>query len=264
MLTALDPGEWASAFGGPSAIQLSVLGGSSVRLLEHLADSPDFHGLVIADIAPFFTFDTDPAPTRQVDDAVAAYRRAQISPADRIEAILRTWVPSRFDFRRSEFLPGNLLRTELAGFAFPDPATDVRTDGWAPIDFRGAKVKPNTARVLDPASFEHLQSVPPDRPTFQADLGRLAGAVDRLQKRGGTVVLVYMPGCGGRKVLEERRYPKAIYWGEVVAQVPAITIDFEDYPEAGTLACFDGSHLDRRDATRFTAWLASEVRARLR
>lgn len=263
MLAALDPDEWARDFGGDPAIQLSVLGGSTIRLIEHLADSPAFRGLVIADVAPFFTFDTGPLPTRLVDDRVAAYQRARTSPAQRIEAVLRTWVPSLFAFRRPEFGADNLLQAVAAGTPLPVPAVAVRPDGWAPLDFRRAGVEANSRRVLSPATFEHLQSVPPDDSTFHAQLARLASAVDRLRARGASVVLVYMPGCGGRKLMEERRYPKERYWTAVRRQVPALVIDFEAFPEAGSLPCYDGSHVDRSDADRVTAWLAAQTRAGL-
>ena len=263
MLSALDPEAWAASFGGEPAIQLSVLGGSTIRLLEHLADSPSFHGLVVADIAPFYTFDADSTPTRLVDERVATYELARLSPAQRIETFLRTWIPSRFAFRRPELEPGQVARVWAAGGPLPRPPVEVRPDGWAPLDFRGTGTPANTARIMSPESFERLASAPPDSATFEAQLSRLASAVERLRARGAGVVLVYMPGCGGRKIMEERRFPKARYWAAVRSRVAALTIDVEDFPGAPALPCYDGSHLDRADAGPVTTWLAAQVRARL-
>ena len=263
MLSILDPDVWAADFGGAPAVQLSVLGGSSIRLLEHLAGASEFRGLVLADVVPFFTFDADSAPTRLVDDRTSAYLQARISPAQRIEAVLRTYVPGLVALRRQEVTPLLAAEAWRAGRRLTAPAVEVRTDGYAPLRFRAVGVEPNSARVLDPATFDRLRAVVPDSATFEGQLARLATAVDRIQARGGRVVLVYMPGCGGRRVVEERQFPKARFWEPVRRRVRGITLDLEDYPGFATLACFDGSHVDQEDAVRITVWLASQIKSRL-
>jgi hypothetical protein len=259
LLAGLDPDVWAAATGEAPPIQLSVLGGSSIRLLEHLAASPAFHGLVIADIVPIYTFDTDSLPTALVDRNTEAYSRALKSPADLIEAYLRTHVPGMLAFRRQEFSPGEVAKGLLHGAMPGVPALEVRVDGYAPLHYRAVGAVPNADRVMRPETFSHLRASLPDSAAFARQLDRLARAAAAITARGGAVVLIYMPGCGGRRVIEERLFPKSRYWGPVLAMPGIATLDLEAYPGFGDLACFDGSHLDSDDAKKVTGWIAHRV-----
>jgi hypothetical protein len=263
LLAALDPDAWSAATGHAPSIQLSVLGGSSIRLMEHLAASPEFHGLVVTDIVPFYTFDTNSLPTFLVDRNTDAYFRALKSPADLIEAHLRTWIPGLLAFRRDELAPRQLAKGLIHGAMPRVPAVQVRTDGYAPLRYRAVGAVPNTDRVMQPETFAHLQAVPPDSATFARQLDRLAKAAAAIQARGGTVVLIYMPACGGRRVVEDKLFPKSQYWGPVRAIPGVATLDLEDYPGFSGLACFDGSHVDSDDAKSITAWIAQSVRSRV-
>jgi len=261
LLTALDPVVWGKATGGPPAVQLTTAGASSIRLLEHLAEAPDFHGTVVVDVVPFFTFDAGALPTQLVDLRVEAWREALRSPARRIEAYLRTWIPSVLAFRRPGMTPLQVLER---GGLVPNRATlavEVRRDGFAPVHYRRVGMEPNTDRVLSPASFAQLHAVAPDSAKLADDLRRLSAAVASIRSRGGSVVLVHMPACGGRRVVEERLFPKARYWGAVRRLPGVIALDLDDWPGAADLACFDGSHVDREDAPRITRWIATSVTA---
>jgi hypothetical protein len=259
LLAGLDPDVWAAATGEAPPIQLSVLGGSSIRLLEHLAASPEFHGLVVADIVPIYTFDTDSLPALLVDRNTDAYTRALKSPADLIEAYLRTRVPGMLAFRRQEFSPDEIAKGLLHGAMPGVPALEVRADGYAPLHYRAVGAVPNADRVMQPETFSHLRASLPDSAAFARQLGRLAKAVAAIKARGGAVVLIYMPGCGGRGVIEERLFPKSRYWDSVVVMPGVVTLDLEEYPGFGELACFDGSHLDSDDARKVTGWIAHRV-----
>lgn len=87
-------------------------------------------------------------------------------------------------------------------------------------------------------------------------LERIDHAVSRIQQRGGRVIFVRFPVDGKVKQLEQKRCPRPEYWDVLVARTKAITIHFDDYPSLSNFHCPDGSHLDYRDAPRFTIALA--------
>ena len=259
MLALVDPAIWAREYGGNPAIQLGSLGGASIPALEHLAATPTFRGLVLADVMPFFGFDKRWLPKALVEE-LAAFRRAQVSPASRIEAYLRVYVPYQFVFRRPPVRPRRLLEAIVARRSILNSAAVSLPNGYGPLQFRRVRTEANTARLMSPASFASPNRAVPSAAEFVPMRERLLRSVATIEGRGGTVVLIYTPGCGGKRVVEEELYPKAQFWTPIADRV-AIAIDLDDYPGFDRLPCYDGSHLDVDDAAQVTAWLAGRVRA---
>ncbi len=255
----VDPVVWARAAGGASALQLATFGGATIPALEHLAALPSFRGLVLGDIVPFFTFDKYQLRRALVDE-LEAYRRTRVSPASRIEAYLRVYLPYQFVFSGSQ--------VGLRQWVDPAPDFDPREaaaavtlpNGYRVRRFRAAGVAANPDWVMTPATFGRLHRSVPSRIEFTRMRDRLVAAVDTIEARGGTVVLIYAPGCGGRRVVEEKLYPKSLFWDPIRAGVGQ-TVDLDDYPGFAALPCYDGSHLDVEDAAKVTEWLAGRVAA---
>jgi hypothetical protein len=260
MMASLDPDVWARTTGGTPALHLSVLGGSTIRALEYLAGIPEYRGLVIADLVPYYTFDASPKPQANFDRMADAYRRAKISPAQRIEAYLRTYVPSHFAFRRFQIQPRAVWAALLRGQAVELPTTVLHPNGFAPIDFRmGAPRKSHG----DDDARQHLSAgvIVPTAAELATMERRLVAAVEQIQRRGGNVALVFSPGCGVRRTVEEEMFPKDIYWTAVRTETRAYPIDLDDYPGFRHRDCHDGSHIDVRESAALTRWIAEQIKA---
>jgi hypothetical protein len=61
------------------------------------------------------------------------------------------------------------------------------------------------------------------------------------------------------KAINDRRYPREQFWDLFAADIGAPALHFEDYDTLRDFTCPDGSHLDRRDRTRFTVSLAQAL-----
>jgi hypothetical protein len=262
ILALVDPGTWARVYGGPRLVELAALGAASIPALEHLADIPSFRGLVLADVVPFWGFTNRWLPSALTAE-LGAYRRAQVSPAQRAEAYSRVHVSSLLAIRRPQASPPRVLRQLATGRSLVASPSVVYPNGYAPLRFRAVGTPANAPRIMSEASFvERHPSVPTDEELGQI-FERLFSAIRRIESRGGRVVLVYLPGCGGRRAMEERFFPKQRFWDPIVARSPSRAIDLDDLPGYDRLPCFDGSHLDVEDAAAATAWLAEQVRRQL-
>jgi hypothetical protein len=80
--------------------------------------------------------------------------------------------------------------------------------------------------------------------------------VAAIQARGGRVLFVRLPVSGECLAYEEQTFPKQEYWDAFAARTSALCLHFRDLPALAGFDCPDTSHLDRRDAPRFTAALA--------
>jgi hypothetical protein len=69
-----------------------------------------------------------------------------------------------------------------------------------------------------------------------------------------------MPESGSDLQDSNQRYPRQLYWDEIVKHCAAPAIHFEDYPELSKFECPDGGHLDYRDALEFTKNLAGVIK----
>ena len=66
---------------------------------------------------------------------------------------------------------------------------------------------------------------------------------------------------GRRKVLvDERRFPRRVFWEMFVKDAMVNAIHFEDEPTLNDFICPDGSHLDYRDRDRFSRALGEIVK----
>lgn len=259
---ALDPDAWQAATGEKAPIQLALAGASPLPVLEDLAADSSFHGLVLAELLPFYTFDARLGAEEDTRNFLAAYREAQSSPAERWEAWFRTHVPNHFVFRRTKLLP-HRFRRAYKGNDLAPPQSYERSDRYHPIFFSEQFRRTVAPGNLDSMRFQNLKKT--TRPATGAELERLHGRIresaTQIVARGGRVVLIHLDACGGRKIAESRLYPEAVYWAPL-RKIPGITlIDSDDHPEIANLPCLDGSHIDATDAPAVTRFLARLIAA---
>ena len=91
-------------------------------------------------------------------------------------------------------------------------------------------------------------------PIPDAWLGQLREVVrwvEKINARGGKVVFYREPVSGEHLALDEANFPRALYWDKLVAIMPALMIDFRDYPELN-IETPDTSHIDTKDIDRHT------------
>lgn len=80
-----------------------------------------------------------------------------------------------------------------------------------------------------------------------------------IKSRGGNVIFVAMPSSGMVREIEERRYPRNLFWDKFVEQIGTPTLHSAYDPNFLGFVCPDGAHLDSRDRTRFTATLVRSL-----
>lgn len=265
---ALDPEALQREIGGRPAIDLALPGNSPIPLLEYLADSVRYAGLVIVEILPLYAFDAEQSGATRAQILIQRYGRERVSPARLTENWLEVHLLSPFVFRKAQLLPARLVQTLRAGEPIEPHPGRMRPNRFMPIDQRRYQAK----NGWDSVSGFHGMTYPgverPGRPANDAEYaalkGRILGATNRILDRGGQVVLLYMAACGERRRIEERRYPRARYWDPLERETRAIAIATEDYPELSRFACWDGSHIDAADAPAWAGAFGRIIRSRIR
>ncbi len=89
---------------------------------------------------------------------------------------------------------------------------------------------------------------------WQQQINTLNSLVQKIERRGGEVVLLRFPTDGGHWQLDERYYPRQDFWDVLTEKYPNInTIHFKDDEILSSFELPDSSHLDVADAKVFTA-----------
>jgi hypothetical protein len=106
---------------------------------------------------------------------------------------------------------------------------------------RSKETRKTFSKMLTPPADEWLESNQ-----------RLLHWIDRIQQRGGKVVLIRMPISQEPWEEDERTLPRRDYWDLLTGQEGVLSLHFKDSPELDSYSLPDGSHMDFRDKEAFT------------
>lgn len=255
MQAGVNPEVWAEETGGETPLQLSLVGTSPLPILKHLAEQTNFHGLVVMGVVEMTLFDVENTNS-YAKEALAAYRDLVTSPSRRVGVVLNRHLPTSLLVRHRSLNLAGMLDALWEREPLKNPHSNMQPDRW--IEFEVDRLDRNT---LDYTEYEN-QGRPASAAQRDSIIADIETCVGEIQSRGGKVVLVVVPACGKRREIEVRRYPREFYWDKLAAATSALTIYAYDYPELMDFECADGSHLDERDARKFTRALARLVRER--
>ncbi len=266
---------------GLEPIQLAVDGSSFVPILKGLADDPSIRGTVLVDYYP-----------ESVEGALSGDFGAAIVFENAYD--LRKVEHELFTLGQIEKFLTEALHENLRGFA--DNATPLMSLQWRIIPNEKAGqyliTLPDRSRLADYTLVErprfyykrvarnlgqeksiNLETADIEQVLKQKvnllqpnnDTAYIQGArylrqlVTAINSRGGNVIFVAMPTSGMIRDIDEKRHPRANFLALFKKEVGVSVIHSADDPYLQSFTCPDGSHLDFRDRTRFTAALAHSL-----
>ena len=244
---------------GRSAVQLGVNGCTPLPFLVELAADVSFTGLVLCGVAPAFFFDQHALNSRRFAEFYAAYQEFGVSPAQRFDQFLVTAAQDSLAFRHPALAPSRLVAAVQEGAWPAVPWVRVRGDRDQFGDFEHAA----PGYFAHQARFYESKKKPATPGQLASALTIIELSVKRIRERGGEVVFVRFPTQGQVGASERRRFPREKYWNSLASMTAGVALHADDYPSLKSFRFPDGSHLDYRDAPRFTRELIRIVAAEL-
>ena len=240
---------------GVRPVQVSHVGTNARPLLEHFANDPNFHGLLIVGLADTMYFgmpviglggaavhnygkNGKPSQLtglwldRWLQQYLAFmdhdYRLSRMVP--KVDHGWRKGVDSPYEdvWKLSETLPGRQY------FMWDRIETDPYLRGHARHAWDGFKGPPVPPRVANKV------------------ITRTAEAVRRIRARGGDVVFIRPPSAPQLRVHEQKRIPRTLGWDRLLVGANAKGVHADDLPQAQHLLLPEWSHLSRKCAMVFT------------
>jgi hypothetical protein len=237
-------------------VQLGINGTTGIGTLIDLSNDPNFRGVAIVDVSEL-AFYRDAWVSQ--DSYIATYHRGLRGIGAIAERRLETAVQSHLALlaTRGVELLGKLWRSR----EWPKPPYIVtHADRTRSADFSLAELEHQ--RLARLATIEGWEKTSRDPAAWLADALALEPAIAAIKARGGNVAYVRMPTCGERWEADERITPKAQFWDQLASKTHAVAIHFKDYPELANVRCPDASHIDSKDAPRFTRSLLEILQTR--
>jgi len=234
---------------GIRPVMLAIDGSSPLPVLSDLADDPEFSGTVICSLLPLWLAETSP-DTGRSEKWIRKYRKQVWS--GQLETRLSTACRQMFVFRYPGLSPARVWSHVREGTRPRMPYAPMRPDRYRPADFTVADIQQIRASREQREKARHAAAEPMPPDAFMKRVEAIRASVRRIRGRGGQVVFVRLPSTGVIRQLEQRTWPRHRYWDIFANHVQAVTVHFEDVPALAGFPCPDGSHLDVRDAVRFT------------
>jgi hypothetical protein len=240
---------------GVRPVQVSHVGTNARTLLDHFANDPNFHGLLIVGMADTMYFGMPVIGL--AGDAVHNYDKYD-KPAQLSGLWLDRILQKHIAFLDPDYRMSLLVKQFDTGWrkGVDSPYEDV----W-----KVAETYPGRQFMLwdrietDPYLRAHARHAwdgfkgPPIPPALaQKVIARSAEDVRRIRARGGDVIFIRPPSAPQLRVNEQKRIPKARGWDALLVGARAKGIHFEDLPQAQSLILPEWSHLGRKCATVFT------------
>ncbi|MBV8908765.1 MAG: hypothetical protein JOZ20_07170 [Sphingomonas sp.] len=241
---------------GVKPVQVSHVGTNSRALLEHFANDPNFHGLLIVGMADtmYFGMPVIGLGGNAVHNYVKNGKPSQITGL-----WIDRWLQKYLAFMDSDYRL-SLLTNRAIDFGVRKGVDSPYDDVWKiSEDFPGRQYfmwhRIETDRFLQQHARYAWQGFNgPNVPPAVANkvIARSAEAVRRIRAHGGDVIFVRPPSAPQLRVNEQRRIPRALGWDRLLVGANAKGIHFDDLPEARNLVLPEWSHLSRKCAAVFT------------
>lgn len=237
---------------GIHPIQLAISNTFGLRVLQHLADDSSFRGTVIYDL------NEEEIAIPGFEGQAPQYIENYEHPFN-IERRMKTLVQKSLVFPLPAISPSRVLSSIFkGGLPLPDTHRTIPSDRSLLMDYTKIDTRP-LREEYEPELARMKATLYPSPEEFLKRAAQVEELINRIQSRGGKVILVRMPISGRLWDMYEEVLPKAKYWDAL----PMKKFHFKDYPALSKFECPDYSHLDYRDAISFTRSLVEIIRADL-
>jgi len=243
------------AMTGVRPVQVSFVGTNSRTLLEHFANDPKFHGLLIVGMADLIYF----GPRGIGVGAPAVHNYVKNGKPSQLTGLwIDRWLQNYVAFMDSDYRLSKMVPKLDHGWrkGVDSPYEDV----WKISEtFPGRQYfmwdqieAPGYLQAHARHAWNGFKAPPIPRSIADKVIVRSAEAVRRIRARGGDVIFVRPPSAPQLRVNEDREIPRALGWDRLLAAVPAKGIHADDLPQAQNLVIPEWSHLSRKCAAVFT------------
>ncbi len=240
-------------------INLATDGSCANATLRDLAEDKKFSGLVLCDMTSQCILFGDGKKLGQ--HAHIRYYHRVFNLNIKINRIIATLVQKNLTIVDPYLNLQKIIGIALSKRELRKPNyLKMDEDRTRSADYTKTNLSVHKAKRIDNVIVFYEQlSADINRESFLKQSRSLENAVRQIQLKGGKVVFINFPVSGKHWDIDEKYFPREIYWDIFSASTKAETLHFKDAAPLSTFDCPDTSHLDYRDKPEFTRRLYLEL-----
>lgn len=249
---------------GVRPVQLALEGSSPRFVLADLANDPNFHGLVVADVVTglfygeFAGRGAKALPYARDETLSQRAGRVLSIPAEYVFAYIDDQTRPKELWRRLELptRPGQqpaFVDPYKIGISKPDRNSEMWSRELTDAAYRERSI------AIWGEIFKPQPGAPPLNPPKV--IAEVAANVAKIRARGGDVVFVMHPQAGFLAQTEPKAFPRAVFWDGLLAGTKTKGVRYDEHPQLQGFRMPEISHMHPRDAEIYTARLAPLVEA---
>lgn len=237
-----------AAFPGHDIIHLGRLDLHPGPILHDIADNTAFNGLLLLMLNP------DEFLSNGSAEDLLAYYYTRFDHWGRYEKVINTAIQQQMQQNFViAFPPCQSIMRSLKYKTFCPRGNYYQSDGELVMNISG---QPTAFQTQTQTRWDnHWKNKSPahlESRIWETEFQKLKQSIRLIQERGGRVVLLTPPTSRTRENYENRFYPRQQYLGRLAEETDVLLIHYSDLSETQTMEAFDASHLERKDAIKFT------------
>jgi hypothetical protein len=263
----LDLKTWEN-ISGKKPIQLALEGTNPRPMLADLAKDENFRGVVMIGVTELLFFQPDHNHFEiAANKRIAKYPHWSLSEqmSFKINNILE---PNILFLQESHFSLNSLLKrlpieSRSGVFVFPNfpmKFADNQADRQTIITdefLASKKMQEEVQGIWKILAMTPVVACGGD--TLEGIFKSVKADVDKIRVRGGNVIFVREPSSGAYLEVENKVYPRVLFWDRLLKETNSPGVYFADYPEIAHFNCPEWSHLSHKDAMAYTQSLISII-----
>jgi len=229
--------------------QLSINGHYPVATLKALANDKDFKGTVIISLT------AQALETQYLDMQLQynTYYEKQSSLYRSFDAYTSAYIASHLRFLHPLLSLEQIVNFYQNNYRYKDVFyTTANLDQSVSADYSKTNIKALLKHFVDEKSeqYKNTPQTPPKQ--WQENIKLLVNYTQKINKRGGKVIIIRFPTDKGHWTLDEKYYPRNQYWDLIATNPQLTTIHFNDVLGLNQFDLPDSSHLDQKNSQAFT------------
>jgi len=247
-------------------VQLAVDGSSPLPTLRDLANDDEFTGLVVVSANSMTVDDLARSVGQEKQQTYVSHYRTSWTGVGAQDKVVDRNISA---FAQEHFVVFSVPFAEICSRgSLGEPLFGVpkylvtHSDRSRSADYKALDIVSHRAERIWRGKKVYRDIVPLGSDEWLVHAKEMDEIADRIRNRGGRVVYVIYITTGEYYEMEQEFYPKPLYWDRFAEVAGDVVIHFHDVPSLRDYNCPDTSHLDYRDASRYTRALAEELERR--
>jgi hypothetical protein len=236
-------------------VMLAINGRFPLAVLRDLAEDEAFHGAVLCDVDARGLSKQH----REMQAGYASYFHNQWTPSWRIHREALTRWQQWLVIANPDFSVAALGKHLFAGGEAFRPYHRFHADRTGDIDFTQVDVSAVTQHFAQVLREGTITKAPVTPEQWLRELDQVNEWVRRIQARGGTVIFYETPTLADAHEIDERAFPRQLYWDRFAATTPARMLNSADVPRLASARLPDQVHVDFRDKPNLTEALVAAL-----